>query len=222
MGSMLKYSKKKKKKKRKRKETTSEERLSYLLRFFLPLWKDKSNCKSEHYRHYMSHAVNVRMCTQHTQTAGCDSGSRAGHLVIGGGRMWLESPAPPAACWSVLEQDSEPQIAPGEQLAHCMPLVCECVCEWVNVTSVVKRLERSVDWKSTLEMQDRSPDQLIQMCTCKDSNMSSFKFSPSPYSSLSRPLRSFWPSWCLNSGVKIQRKLVVSKRPRWPTTLYGL
>ena len=58
-----------------------------------------------------------------------------------------------AACGSVLEQDTEPQIAPDVQLAPCMteewqknsihwcpytddytqPSVYDCVCEWVNV-----------------------------------------------------------------------------------------
>lgn len=27
----------------------------------------------------------------------------------------------------------------------------ECVCEWVNLTCVVKLCERSVDWKSAIE-----------------------------------------------------------------------
>lgn len=31
----------------------------------------------------------------------------------------------------------------------------ECVCEQVNMTSVGKRSEWSVDWKSTVEMQVR-------------------------------------------------------------------
>lgn len=36
---------------------------------------------------------------------------------------WFESPPPPAACQSILEQDT--QIGPDE---HPLPLVCECVC----------------------------------------------------------------------------------------------
>ena len=44
---------------------------------------------------------------------GCSSGGRAGHLVIG--RSLVES-----RCRSVLEQDTEPHIAPNEQLAPCM------------------------------------------------------------------------------------------------------
>ena len=33
--------------------------------------------------------------------------------------------------------------------------------EWVNVTSAVKRCERSVDWKSALEMQVYSSKQIL-------------------------------------------------------------
>lgn len=40
---------------------------------------------------------------------------------------------PPAARQSILEQDT--QVAPNKQP---LPLVYDYVCEWVNVTSVVK------------------------------------------------------------------------------------
>ena len=51
----------------------------------------------------------------------------------------LESKASPAACRSVLEQDTKPQIAPDKDDLAWQPLpsVYECVCEWVNVTSIV-------------------------------------------------------------------------------------
>lgn len=32
-----------------------------------------------------------------------------------------------------------------------MSLCYQCLCEWVNVTNVVKRFDRSVDWKSDKE-----------------------------------------------------------------------
>ena len=38
-----------------------------------------------------------------------------------------------------------------------LPSVYECVCEWVNVTSVVKVFEQSVYWKSAVEMQVHLP-----------------------------------------------------------------
>ena len=37
------------------------------------------------------------------------------------------------------------------------PSVYECVCEWVYLTSVVKHFERSVDWKSAIEVQVHLP-----------------------------------------------------------------
>ena len=45
--------------------------------------------------------------------------------------FWFESPAPPAACQCILEQDTEPQIAPDEQLVPCMA-ACVCVNVCVN------------------------------------------------------------------------------------------
>lgn len=41
--------------------------------------------------------------------------------------------------------------------------VCVCVCEQVNVTSVEKGCEWSVDWKSTVE----SPFKILTYCTFK-------------------------------------------------------
>lgn len=43
-------------------------------------------------------------------------------------------------------------IVPNEQLAPCktLPSVYECLCEWVNVTCVVKLFEWSADQESTV------------------------------------------------------------------------
>lgn len=50
-------------------------------------------------------------------------------------------------------QDTEPETAPDKSL----PSVYECVWGGVNVTSVVKCYEESVDWKSAMEMQVSLP-----------------------------------------------------------------
>ena len=39
------------------------------------------------------------------------------------------------------------------KLLLMIPSVYECVFEWLNVTSVVKCFELSIDWKSAVEMQ---------------------------------------------------------------------
>ena len=57
---------------------------------------------------------------------------------------------------SILEQDTEPGIAADVQLALCMAAHELCVCDWVNVASVVKRSEQSADWKRAIEMQVHS------------------------------------------------------------------
>ena len=50
--------------------------------------------------------------------------------------------SPPAACRRVHEEDPEAQTAPDEQLVPCMATV--------NVASIVKSFEQSVDWKKIL------------------------------------------------------------------------
>lgn len=70
--------------------------------------------------------------------AGCSSGGRE----VRPSNRWVESPA---ACFSILDQDTEPQIAPAP--APCMA-VSGCVCECDML-----RIERSVDLKSAPEMQ---------------------------------------------------------------------
>ncbi len=40
-----------------------------------------------------------------------------------------------SACWNVLGQDTEPQIAPNGQasvVAHCLIAICEGVRDWVK------------------------------------------------------------------------------------------
>ena len=77
-----------------------------------------------------------------------------GAVAVG---CWFDTWLPPAACRSVLEQETEPQIAPDEQLVPCMAAptigVCLCVyvCVCVHVASVVKPLEHSVDWKNPVD-----------------------------------------------------------------------
>ena len=76
---------------------------------------------------------------------------------------------PLGACRSVLEQDTEPQIAPDEQLVPCMAAsvisVYECVCEWGNLACIVKCFELSLEWKSTIKMQTIY-HLLENMCVC--------------------------------------------------------
>lgn len=62
----------------------------------------------------------------------------AGHPVIG--RALVDSPTPPAVCQRILEQDTESQTAPDEQVGT-LPSAYECVA----VATVVKCFERSVD-----------------------------------------------------------------------------
>ena len=55
---------------------------------------------------------------------------------------------------SVLEQDTESQIIPDEQLAPCMAAsaisVWMCVCKWMNVASAIKKKsDESTDWQLT-------------------------------------------------------------------------
>lgn len=60
------------------------------------------------------------------------------------------SPALPAVRRSALEQDTEPQSAPDEKWAPGQETLSsenECVCERINVTSVVKRFEHAVEMK---------------------------------------------------------------------------
>ena len=66
----------------------------------------------------------------------------------------------PAAHRSVPEQDTEPQMigswwAVGTLYEQPKPSVCEWVC--VNGSSIVKRFEQPVDWKSAVEIQVHSP-----------------------------------------------------------------
>ena len=45
---------------------------------------------------------------------------------------WFQFPALPAACWSVIEPDTEPQIAPDKQVGTLHGILCHhCmnVCE---------------------------------------------------------------------------------------------
>lgn len=69
---------------------------------------------------------------------------RAGHPVIG--RALFDSPAPPAVCQRILEQDTESQTAPDEQVGT-LPSAYECVA----VTIVVKCFEQSVEFKNAIE-----------------------------------------------------------------------
>ena len=48
----------------------------------------------------------------------CSSRGRAASLIIGGSLVRI--PAPPSCMSNDLEHDTEPQIAPDEQLAPCM------------------------------------------------------------------------------------------------------
>ena len=49
-----------------------------------------------------------------------------------------------SAAWrTILGQDTEPQIA----LNELVPSEYVCVCEWLNVTTVVQCFGWSVDWK---------------------------------------------------------------------------
>ena len=73
----------------------------------------------------------------------CSSGGRAGRLVIGMSVVWIPQ--------IILEQDTEPQIAPDEQLAPCMAssAISVCMCVWMGECGnyykalwVVSRLEK--------------------------------------------------------------------------------
>ena len=63
-------------------------------------------------------------------------------------------------------KNTEEKRVPNEQMMSSsdlawqpLPPLYECVCEWVNVTSVVKHLEQSVGWKSTVEIK-KSPSKI--------------------------------------------------------------
>ena len=80
------------------------------------------------------------------KSCGCGSLGRVGRLMIGRSRLSL------VACRSVLEQDTEPQIAPDEQLAPCMAasVISVWMCVWMGECGMyctalwaVVRLERS-------------------------------------------------------------------------------
>ena len=47
------------------------------------------------------------------------------------GRSWFKSPAPKAACRNILEQQTEPQMAPDEQLAVGMA-ISVWMCVWMG------------------------------------------------------------------------------------------
>ena len=72
-------------------------------------------------------------------------------VVIGGLLVWFPSSPgcmskyPLEKCWTC-------KWLLMSRLAPCMAASATSVCEWVNVTSVVKCFERSVDWKSAIEM----------------------------------------------------------------------
>ena len=75
------------------------------------------------------------------------SGGRAGCPVIGGSLVRF----PRLQCQSILEQDTEPQIAPDELVSTLHgSFFHQCMNKCVNVTSVVKHFEWPVDWKSAI------------------------------------------------------------------------
>ena len=76
------------------------------------------------------------------------SSGKTGRLVIGRSLVRILL----APCWSVLEQDIEPTIVPDEQLAPCLQCMNVCVNGWIW-QMLQSGLERSVDWKSAMEIQ---------------------------------------------------------------------
>ena len=65
----------------------------------------------------------------------CSSVGRAGGLVIGRSLVWIPAPLGWnwATCWSILEQDTEPQNAPDAQLAPVwQPLPSARVLQWAG------------------------------------------------------------------------------------------
>ena len=90
----------------------------------------------------------------------CGSVGRAGCLVIG--RSLVESRQLHAEV--SLSKILNPKLLLMSiwHLAWQPPsTVYEYVCEWVNVACIVKHFELSVDWKSTIKMQDHLPLLLI-------------------------------------------------------------
>ena len=63
-------------------------------------------------------------------------GDVAQEVELSSGSRRVAGSIPPWACRSVPEQDTYPPIAPDELVGTLngsqSPLVCECVCEWVN------------------------------------------------------------------------------------------
>ena len=103
---------------------------------------------------------NVLMNHKVNDYIGCSSGGRAGRLLIG------RSLGPPQLHVEVsLSKTLNPKLLQMNSWHLAWqppPSVYECVCEWVNVASIVKCFERSVDWKSSIKMQDHLP--YIQCC----------------------------------------------------------
>ena len=60
--------------------------------------------------------------------------------------------SPPAECPSILERGTQPPDCSWWADWHLSSLY-ECVITSVNITGVVKRFERSVDWKYIVKMQ---------------------------------------------------------------------
>ena len=117
----------------------------------------------------------------------CSSGGRAGHLVIG---RWLVPIPDSPNCMCVLEQDTEAQIAPYEQLVPCMAAStisvwmgeCDKCCKVLWVVSGLGRRYRNVSRFFILLWSMRSHISLYQfsltLCSWKV-NFSHFALKPS-------------------------------------------
>lgn len=85
--------------------------------------------------------------------------------------LWVDSPAPLAARQSFLQQDTESQIAPGEQVEPCIAasVISGWMCVWMGGCdvkwSVVKPFELSKVWRSAIEIKAQVDILLFRLVT---------------------------------------------------------
>lgn len=78
--------------------------------------------------------------TSKSDWGSCDSEGRVGRQVLGNR---FDSPAPPTAWYSVLEQDAEHQIAPDEQVG-ALHLLAKIITISAPVWKSLKRLQKDL------------------------------------------------------------------------------